>query len=269
MNAIKANQYHLFLSAPKPRSPNQRICGLQFRVIRACKSKNPVCNSSKISSPDHRHPHPPAATATATATATAAAARASSPSSLMAAHVAPTKSQAMEETVEKVIYQCRFVAFLGVFGSLIGAVLCFVKGCNIVAASFIDHLSRSGKAMVLLVEATDVYLLGTVMMIFGMGLYELFVSNLDIAKSLPDQEDRSNLFGLFTLVERPKWLEIKSVNELKTKVGHVIVMLLLIGLLDNSKKAAINTPTDLLCFSVSILLCSCGLYLLSRLNGSK
>lgn len=34
-----------------------------------------------------------------------------------------------------------------------------------------------------------------------MGLYELFVSNLDIAKLLPEEkyEQRSNLFGLFTL----------------------------------------------------------------------
>lgn len=45
----------------------------------------------------------------------------------------------------------------------------------------------------------DVYLLGTVMLVFGMGLYELFVSNLDIAKSLSEAKHRSNLFGLFPL----------------------------------------------------------------------
>ncbi|KAK3008026.1 hypothetical protein RJ639_013438 [Escallonia herrerae] len=117
---------------------------------------------------------------------------------------------------------------------------------------------------------SDVYLLGTVMLVFGMGLYELFISNLDIAKSLSQERIpyRSNLFGLFTLKERPRWLEIKSVNELKTKVGHVIVMLLLIGLFDKSKKAIIHSPTDLLCFSASVLLSSGCLYLLSKLNGS-
>lgn len=47
----------------------------------------------------------------------------------------------------------------------------------------------------------DVYLLGTVMLVFGMGLYELFVSNLGTAKSLSEEKGpyRSNLFGLFTL----------------------------------------------------------------------
>lgn len=161
------------------------------------------------------------------------------------------------------------------------------------------------------------------MLVFGMGLYELFVSNLDIAKSLSEDKfhHRSNLFGLFTLKvslsiytffysimlflvamlapckmklflflfssiwynvlyflstfsrlnfqERPRWLEIKTVNELKTKLGHVIVMLLLIGLFDKSKKAVINSPVDLLCFSASVLLSSGCLFLLSKLNGAK
>ncbi|XP_021835983.1 uncharacterized protein [Spinacia oleracea] len=178
-------------------------------------------------------------------------------------------SDFLEEAIEKVIYRFRFVAFLGVFGSLIGSLLCFIKGCGIVAASFIEYFAKSGKVVVMVVEAIDIYLLGTVMLIFGMGLYELFVSNLDIAKSLPDVKNRSSLFGLFPLLERPRWLEIKSVSELKTKVGHVIVMLLLIGLFDNSKKAAINSPLDLLCFSASVLLCSGCLYMLSKLNDSN
>ncbi|KAF8033452.1 hypothetical protein BT93_D2152 [Corymbia citriodora subsp. variegata] len=183
----------------------------------------------------------------------------------------PDKSEAWEENIERVIYQCRFMTFLGVSGSLVGSFLCFVKGCTYVTQSFMEYFVNRSKVIFLLVEAIDVYLLGTVMLVFGMGLYELFVSNLDIAKSVSGEgnQQTSNFFGLFTLKERPKWLEIKSVNELKTKLGHVIVMLLLIGLFDKSKRAAIHTPVDLLCFSASILLSSGCLYLLSKLNGSK
>ncbi|KAK6137212.1 hypothetical protein DH2020_029049 [Rehmannia glutinosa] len=142
------------------------------------------------------------------------------------------------------------------------------KGCVYVLSSFQDYFVDRGKVIASLVEATDVYLLGTVMLVFGMGLYELFISNLDKAKSMPDGRItyRSNLFGLFTLKERPRWLEIKTVNELKTKLGHVIVMLLLIGLFDKSKKAVIQSPFDLLCFSASVLLSSGCLFLLSKLN---
>ncbi|XP_016201294.1 uncharacterized protein LOC107642449 isoform X2 [Arachis ipaensis] len=145
------------------------------------------------------------------------------------------------------------------------------KGSTIVAESFSSYLIDRSKIIQMLIEAIDVYLLGTVMLVFGMGLYELFVSNLGSASSLPDQDPshRSNLFGLFVLKERPKWLEISTVNELKTKVGHVIVMLLLIGLFDKSKKAVIQTPLDLLCFCASVFLSSSCLFLLSKLNEAK
>ncbi|BAT99808.1 hypothetical protein LR48_Vigan06g067600 [Vigna angularis] len=178
------------------------------------------------------------------------------------------KLEALEEGIEKAIYRCRFMAILGVFGSLMGSFLCFIKGCVFVTSSFMEYFVNRSKVIQTLIEAIDVYLLGTVMLVFGMGLYELFVSNLGSASSLPDQKpsDRSSLFGLFTLKERPKWLNIKTVDELKTKLGHVIVMLLLIGLFDKSKKACIQTPVDLLCFCVSVLLSSSCLFLLSKLN---
>ncbi|KAL5550046.1 hypothetical protein UlMin_000222 [Ulmus minor] len=177
-------------------------------------------------------------------------------------------TESVEETIEKVVYRSRFLTLLGVLGSLVGSILCFIKGCSYVVQSFVEYFINHSKVILLLVEAIDVYLLGTVMLVFGMGLYELFVSNLGPANSTSEGEatNRSNLFGLFTLKERPKWLDIKTVNELKTKVGHVIVMLLLIGFFEKSKKAAIQSPLDLLCFATSVLLCSGCLFLLSKLS---
>ncbi|XVE65425.1 hypothetical protein DITRI_Ditri07aG0179300 [Diplodiscus trichospermus] len=182
----------------------------------------------------------------------------------------PNNLEALEEDIEKAIYRCRFLTLLAVFGSLTGSFLCFIKGCTYIISSFAEYFVDRGKVIFLLVEAIDVYLLGTVMLVFGMGLYELFVCNLDIAKSQSEEKitSRSNLFGLFALKERPRWLEIKSVSELKTKLGHVIVMLLLIGFFEKCKKAVIHTPLDLLCFSASVLLSSGCLFLLAKLNGS-
>ncbi|MCD7452565.1 hypothetical protein HAX54_017483 [Datura stramonium] len=183
-------------------------------------------------------------------------------------HIPQEKSAGVEENLEKVIYSCRFFAILAVWGSLIGSFLCFIKGCSCVIESFQGYFASRAKVIVYLVEAVDMYLLGTVMLVFGMGLYELFVSNLDKGKSMSGETspNRSNLFGMFALKERPRWLEITTVSGLKTKIGHVIVMLLLIGLFDKSKRAVINSPFDLLCFAASVLLCSGCLYLLSRLT---
>ncbi|XP_058772652.1 uncharacterized protein LOC131646695 isoform X2 [Vicia villosa] len=76
-----------------------------------------------------------------------------------------------------------------------------MQGSTFVAGSFLEYSVNRTKVMQMLIDALDVYLLGTVMLVFGMGLYELFVSKLGSTSSLPDQTPsyRSNLFGLFPL----------------------------------------------------------------------
>lgn len=189
--------------------------------------------------------------------------------------------QRTEELIEQAIFNCRFLTLLGILGSLAGSVLCFFKGCTFVVESFLEYFHTcwngigTGKVILLLVEAVDVYLMGTVMLIFGMGLYELFVSSLDVpggdcfSSGSRTTICGSNLFGLFRLRERPKWLEIRSLDELKTKLGHVIVMILLVGMFEKSKKVPVHSGVDLLCFSASILLSSGSLFLLSKLHSTN
>ncbi|EFJ34095.1 hypothetical protein SELMODRAFT_406519 [Selaginella moellendorffii] len=165
------------------------------------------------------------------------------------------------------IFYCKFLTLFGVIGSLAGSLLCFVKCSLFVLRSFIEYFNAiwqgvDNEVILLLVEAT-----WTVM-----GLYELFVSTLDIPEeNLPAGVPRttvcgSNLFGLFRLQERPKWLEIRSLDELKTKLGHVIVMILLVGMFE---KIVIHTGLDLVCLSASILFSSGCLFLLSKLHNVR
>ncbi|TVU07630.1 hypothetical protein EJB05_40994, partial [Eragrostis curvula] len=167
----------------------------------------------------------------------------------------------LEARIEKFIYACRFMTFLAIGGLLLGSVPCFFKGCVYVMDAFVEYYLHGGGKVILLmlVEAIDMFLLGTVMIVVGTGLYELFVSNMDMSYG-------SNLFGLFRLPGRPKWLVIDSLNDLKTKLGHVIVMLLLVGIFEKSLRVTIATCTDLFCFAASIFLSSGCLYLLSRLQ---
>ncbi|KAL0429228.1 UNVERIFIED_CONTAM: hypothetical protein Sradi_0548800 [Sesamum radiatum] len=144
--------------------------------------------------------------------------------------------QATESTIERVIFDFRFLALLAVGGSLAGSLLCFLNGCVYIFEAYKVYWTscvkgiHTGKMVLRLVEAIDVYLAGTVMLIFGMGLYGLFISN--VSPDVPPSTDRalkgSSLFGMFALKERPKWMKISSLDELKTKVGHVIVMILLV-----------------------------------------
>ncbi|KAL0464461.1 UNVERIFIED_CONTAM: hypothetical protein Slati_0333700 [Sesamum latifolium] len=202
--------------------------------------------------------------------------------------------QATESTIERVIFDFRFLALLAVGGSLAGSLLCFLNGCVYIFDAYKVYWTscvkgiHTGKMVLRLVEAIDVYLAGTVMLIFGMGLYGLFISN--VSADVPPSTDRalkgSSLFGMFALKsdhlrtrfislklitpirmqERPKWMKISSLDELKTKVGHVIVMILLVKMFERSKMVMITTGTDLLSYSICIFLSSASLYILHNLH---
>eukprot|EP01018_Ginkgo_biloba_P013699 Gb_22084 [translate_table: standard] len=117
----------------------------------------------------------------------------------------------IQDFIQRVIFDCRFFTLMAVVGSLAGSVLCFIKVCVQSTQCVSDRRCY----------CADVYLMGTAMLIFGFGLYELFISSL-----MPSYEPcsqglqsksicGSNLFGLFHLRERPPWLEIHSLEELK------------------------------------------------------
>ncbi|CAL5201676.1 unnamed protein product [Lathyrus oleraceus] len=182
--------------------------------------------------------------------------------------------QNTESSIERVIFDFRFLALFAVAGSLAGSLLCFLNGCVYIVGAYKVYWTscvkgvHTGKMVLLLVEAIDVYLAGTVMLIFGMGLYGLFISNTppDVPPSVDRALKGSSLFGMFALKERPKWMKISSLDELKTKVGHVIVMILLVKMFERSKMVVIATGLDLLSYSVCIFLSSASLYILHNLH---
>ncbi|XP_059311624.1 uncharacterized protein LOC132063186 isoform X1 [Lycium ferocissimum] len=186
--------------------------------------------------------------------------------------------QQTESTIERAIFDFRFLAFFAIGGSLAGSLLCFLNGCVYITEAYKVYWTscvkgiHSGQMVLKLVEAIDVYLAGTVMFIFGMGLYGLFIAN-NVSPDASATADRvlkqSSLFGMFALKERPNWMKISSLDELKTRVGHVIVMILLVKMFERSKMVPIATGADLLSYSVCIFLSSASLYILHQLHKSE
>ncbi|KAJ1409018.1 hypothetical protein SESBI_23039 [Sesbania bispinosa] len=115
--------------------------------------------------------------------------------------------RATESSIERIIFDFRFLALLAVGGSLAGSLLCFLNGCIYIIDAYKVYWTscvkgvHSGKMVLRLVEAIDVYLAGTVMLIFGMGLYGLFISNSppDVPPALDRALKGSSLFGMFAL----------------------------------------------------------------------
>jgi uncharacterized membrane protein YqhA len=104
-----------------------------------------------------------------------------------------------------------------------------------------DHLVAT------FVASVDNFLFATVLIIFSMGLYELFISKLDPAVRKDDS--------------RPNWLRVNSLDDLKTSLGQVILMILVVSFFEHSLSVKYDEAMDLLLLGAGILLVSGALYL--------
>ncbi len=101
-------------------------------------------------------------------------------------------------------------------------------------------------AITAIVKAVDGYLIAAILLIFALGLYELFVSKLDAA-------ERSGTL--------PRLLLIRSLDELKERISSLVLLVLVIEFFQRALKLEYTTPLDLLYFATGVLLVSGALYL--------
>ncbi|MDQ7011481.1 MAG: YqhA family protein, partial [Mariprofundaceae bacterium] len=112
----------------------------------------------------------------------------------------------MERLFETMLWNSRFIVLLAVISSLLGAVLLFVLATMDMAhlsMAFVEHfvLGREHpdfhvEAVGHIIQAVDDFLLATVLLIFSLGLYELFISKLDVAHG---EEGAGNILIINTL----------------------------------------------------------------------
>jgi uncharacterized membrane protein YqhA len=106
----------------------------------------------------------------------------------------------------------RYMVIIAVLGSLAAAAALFIYGAA-ETVSVISHTiakmdisSKGAKQLALsFIEIVDLFLLGTVLLMIALGLYELFIDNK---------------------LKLPEWLQIRTFDDLKNKlVGVVLVVL--------------------------------------------
>ncbi|XP_071709771.1 uncharacterized protein [Rutidosis leptorrhynchoides] len=145
------------------------------------------------------------------------------------------------------------------------------KGVFLVMESYLQyfqaiyHHSDHGHIMHLLIEALDMFLVGTAMLTFGMGLHVMFVGSRASEGNLVPVP-QSNFFGLFHLKEIPSWAGMKSMSQGKSKIGHALMLLLQAGVLEKFKSIPLVTGLDMACFAAAVFVSSAGLFILSRLS---
>jgi len=123
----------------------------------------------------------------------------------------------IEQTFESLLWSTRFFVLLAVIFSMIGGIALFIVAsvdiwhvATNVFNVYINHAHPANfheKIVSDLIGSVDLYLIAIVLFIFGFGLYELFISKIDVA-------ERS---------AASKILEIHSLDELKDKLAKVIL----------------------------------------------
>ncbi|MCF8549393.1 MAG: YqhA family protein [Pontimonas sp.] len=125
--------------------------------------------------------------------------------------------------MRKFVGLTRYAVFVPALAAMLGAILLLAQGSIAVVMAVFDAIVLQTPLKDTVVEvltAVDAILLGTVLLVIGYGLYELFVDS-DI--------------------ELPKWLQVRDLDDLKSKLIAVVVAIIaviFVGVVINADRAA-------------------------------
>jgi uncharacterized membrane protein YqhA len=177
----------------------------------------------------------------------------------LCAGAAMIKIQKIETLIESLLWRSRFVVFLAVLASLAVSLAMFYVA-TVDAYYLVSHLgdyaspglgpadrdAARSQTIAHVVEIVDGYLLAIIMLLFSLGLYELFISKIQQAEG---EETSSNV------------LVIHSLEDLKARLGKVVLLILVVKYFEHAIGLSYRNPTDLLYLSGGIVLISVALYL--------
>jgi len=105
----------------------------------------------------------------------------------------------------------------------------------------------SNLIVVYLISSLDEFLLGIILIIIALGIYELFISEIDTLKG----ED----------IPYPNWLTFHSLDDLKAVLTKVIIIILMVYFFKSAVVLHFDTPISLLYLSIGIVLIAVANYL--------
>ncbi len=158
---------------------------------------------------------------------------------------------------EKSLWNLRYVVILSVILSIVASISLFLIGSWDIVHSIIyenplfnSEINNNNDLLFKIISSIDLFLIGIVLLIFGFGVYELFISEIDFAK------------GKFA----ESTLKIDNLDQLKNKIIKVIIIVLIVKFFEKILKLTPNftTSQDILAFSLSILAICLGYFLINR-----
>jgi uncharacterized protein (TIGR00645 family) len=166
----------------------------------------------------------------------------------------------IEKIFESALWKTRFLIMFAVIFGLIGGLILFIVASldiwhvlQYTFSTLINGLHPKdfhSDIIIGIIGAVDLYLIAVVMLLFSFGLYELFISEIDIAKNS----------------ECSQILTITSLDQLKDKIAKVIIMVLIVNFFQRVMHIEFKGALEMLYLAGSILALALGLYYLNKKN---
>ena len=166
----------------------------------------------------------------------------------------------LEDFFEQMLWQSRLLVLVAVVASTILAagtfymatvdVLFLLGGLLSYGSPSLEFAARAAlrEATVTgIVKAVDVYLIAAILLIFAMGLYELFINQIDSSETAARA--------------MPRLIRVTSLDDLKDRIAKLILLVLIIEFFQYALKLTYATPLDLMYLAVGVLLIGGALYL--------
>ncbi|MGE5894524.1 MAG: YqhA family protein [bacterium] len=165
-----------------------------------------------------------------------------------------------ERIVERLLWESRHIIFLAVLSAVVSAIVLVLLGSydvlmvikelySILAGDHAVPENFPVGAIVHIISAIDVYLIAVVLLIFGIGLYELFISKIDYA----ERETKSS-----------RILVIHDLDQLKEKLAKVIIMVLIVTFFKHAVILKYTEALNLLYLGTGILLIAVSTYFMHK-----
>jgi uncharacterized membrane protein YqhA len=161
----------------------------------------------------------------------------------------------MKKILEKILWNSRYLTLLAVWSCVVGMALLFILSAMDMGKllwEFIDvyimgHDVPNFHTTVVshVITAVDDFLLAIVLLIFALGVYELHIDKIDFAKNNP---------------AAGKLLQIESLDDLKDRLGKVILMILIVAFFKNVLHVTFDTPMEILYMGGGIFLVALASY---------
>jgi len=145
--------------------------------------------------------------------------------------------------MDRFFEKSKYLIFIAVVSALLASMFAFLLGVVKTGFVFVELITTYGKDPIIaahLVEIMDTFLIAIALLVFSVGIYELFIEDLSL----------------------PEWLVIHNLHDLKAKLGSIIILVMAVTFLKHLVEW--RDPQGTYYFGISVAVVSAALIAFSH-----